>query len=76
MGASVLVMSNLGHGAPDIAVGMHGKTFLFEIKDGSRSPSQQALTEKEKQFFESWKGHVSVLRGTLDVIKFMDSAKV
>lgn len=69
-GASVLIMSNLGKGAPDIAVGINGKTYLFEIKDGSKPPSAQELTEHEQMFFDSWKGHVAILRSTSDVSQF------
>lgn len=68
---SVLIMSSLGKGAPDIAVGKDGHTYFFEIKDGAKALSKQKLTPAEQLFFESWKGHVSILRSTEDAIKFM-----
>ncbi len=74
-GLSVLVMSNLGHGAPDIAVGTNGMTFLFEIKDGSRPLSAQRLTPLELKFFNEWHGHIEIINSIDDVNKFIDRIK-
>ena len=55
-GASVLVLSGVGRGCPDLLVGHHGLNFLLEVKNlfgrGVR------LTPSEKKFMENWKGIV------------------
>lgn len=72
-GASVLVMSDLGKGAPDIAVGLNGKTYLFELKDGNKPPSAQKLTESEQKFHDEWRGHLGIIRSFEDVDRFLQS---
>lgn len=61
VGASVLIMSQLGGGAPDLAVGIFGRTYFLEVKDGSKPPSQQRLTPEEAIFQNEWKGHYRVV---------------
>jgi len=34
IGASVCNISSFGEGAPDLIVGLFGKNFLWEVKDG------------------------------------------
>lgn len=60
-GYSVLHLHALGKGAPDILVGVAGKNYLFEIKDGTRIPSEQKLTPDEKRFHSEWSGHVCIV---------------
>lgn len=68
-GASVLSMSDLGDGAPDIAVGLRGQTFFFEIKDGLAKPSERRLTEQEKLWHQNWRGHVEVVESVKDALR-------
>jgi Holliday junction resolvase len=70
-GASVLILSEVGKGCPDICVGLHGKNFLVEIKDGKQPPSKQKLTEAELEFFQNWKGQVQVIKSVEEVLRFM-----
>lgn len=62
MGASVLILSAVGHGCPDVLVGYNGLNALVEIKDGSKVPSKQKLTTLELEFHENWRGHVCVIK--------------
>jgi hypothetical protein len=55
IGASVLVMSQLKN-CFDLLIGYRGRTFLFEVKDGSKPPSARKLTPGEQEFKDSWKG--------------------
>lgn len=71
MGCSVLILSEVGKGCPDICVGYHGQNFLVEIKDGSKPLSKQKLTPDERKFFAEWRGHVEVIRSVDDVIRFI-----
>ncbi len=56
IGCSILHTHQLGKGAPDIIIGYNGKNYLIEIKDGTKSISQQKLTKDELQFKSNWKG--------------------
>ena len=60
-GCTVTSLSSLGNGVPDILVGRHGVNYLLEIKDGSKPPSRQRLTDMEAQWLEAWRGSASVV---------------
>ena len=66
-GCSVHVTSAVGKGFPDIVVGKYGLNDLVEIKDGSKPPSEQKLTEDEARFFSRWQGSVKLVTTTQDV---------
>lgn len=55
-GRSVLVLSRVGHGCPDLLVGWPGGNLLMEVKDGSKPPSKRRLTPDEAAFAASWRG--------------------
>ena len=59
---AVQSLSMVGDGCPDILVGGQGCNALFEIKDGSRPPSEQALTDKEALWHRRWPGKVDIVR--------------
>jgi hypothetical protein len=42
-------------------VGIGGKSFLIEIKDGAKSPSRRRLTPDQEAFRASWQGHYEVI---------------
>ena len=67
-GMSVLDLSGVGKGCPDIAVGYAGSNWLFEIKDGSKPPSARRLTPAEKSFHNTWTGQVSVVTSLDDAL--------
>jgi hypothetical protein len=60
-GASVAILSALGHGIPDLLVGYQERNYLLEVKDGSKPASRRRLTQKEHSFFEDWRGHMAVV---------------
>ena len=60
-GFSVLDLSRVGCGCPDICLAKHGKTMLVEIKDGSKPPSARQLTPDEFRFHASWGGKVIII---------------
>jgi hypothetical protein len=75
LGASVLILSAVGKGCPDLALGIFGKNYLIEIKNGNKPPSAQKLTEKEQEFFESWKGQVNIITSKEQAITFINSLR-
>lgn len=68
IGATVLVTSNLGCGAPDLVVGFRGKNLLMEIKDGTAKPSDRRLTTDEKAFHFAWQGRICVVENVAEAL--------
>ena len=62
-------------GALDGVVGYAGIDQRAEIKDGSKPPSRQRLTDDESDVFETWKGRRPVIlksvQDVLDLLKQM-----
>ena len=50
----------------DIVVGYKGVNELVEIKDGSKPPSQQKLTQGEQEFHDRYTGTISIVMSTDD----------
>ena len=60
-GATVQSLATIGGGCPDLLVGFRDRNYLFEIKDGSKSPSARQLTPDETKWHAEWKGQVYVV---------------
>ena len=73
--ASVFSTHEIGKGFPDIVVGYKGLNYIFEIKDGKKSPSQKKLTKAELKFHSIWTGQVNVVENLDDVLKIIKNAK-
>lgn len=71
MGASVQSLASVGNGCPDLLVGFRGINYLFEIKDGRKSPSRRKLTPDEILFAETWKGRVFVINSIDEILKIL-----
>ena len=56
VGASVVSLSQIGDGCPDLLVGYRGRTLLLEVKDGTAAPSKRLLTADEITFQTHWCG--------------------
>jgi hypothetical protein len=76
LGASVLILSEVGKGCPDILCGIFGQNFLIEIKNGMLAPSAQKLTKHEQHFFDTWKGQVCVINSECDAINFINDLRM
>ena len=57
VGASVLVLSRVGQGCADLAVGIRGHTYFLEVKTDSGK-----LTPAEQEFMQMWRGHYAIVR--------------
>lgn len=68
MGASVQILSTVGDGFPDLAVGINGRNYLVEVKyeDGKLTPDQV-------KWHSEWKGQKVVIRGIGEAINFLRS---
>ena len=65
LGATVVILSQVGGGCPDILVGYRGESYLMEIK-GPRG----RLSKRQIAFHESWcGGEISVIRSVGQAIK-------
>lgn len=53
VGCYVESLAALGGGVPDLLVGRDGQWHVIEVKDGTKSPSRQKLTEDEVRWIES-----------------------
>lgn len=73
-GFSVLDMSSLGNGSPDIAVGSHKANYFFEIKNPNVPKSDRQLTDKERAFHEAWRGQVDVVHSADEVLEAIKRA--
>ena len=67
-GANVVSLANCGAGIPDLLIGFRQKTYLLEVKDGSKPPSQRELTPDQRVFHAGWYG------GPLMVVNSVDEA--
>ena len=67
-GATVVLLSGVGKGVPDLLVGFKGVTLLMEIKDGKKPPSDRKLTTDQQKWHAEWKG------GALSIVDSADSA--
>jgi hypothetical protein len=68
IGASVAITSAVGHGFPDLVVGMRGRNWLLELKDGNKAPSRRTLTPDQIEFKAKWRGHWAVVTSAEDAI--------
>jgi hypothetical protein len=75
-GLSVADTANLGDGFPDLVIGYRGVNLLVEIKDGSKVPSKQKLTESEQKFHNGWNGQVCVALTVDDVLNAIQQIKM
>ena len=67
-GATVLDLSGVGEGAPDLCVGFRGKTYLIEIKNSALPPSKRRLTGPQQRFHSWWRG------STIHIVESVNAA--
>jgi hypothetical protein len=67
LGCSVLDLSRVGQGCPDLLISKHGRNVLVEIKDGDKSPSRRRLTPDQCGFHSTWKGRLAIVKDLADV---------
>lgn len=67
LGCSVVDLSRVGGGVPDLLVGYGGIAICIECKDGGKIPSKRKLTPAQKEFRDTWKGGMRIVENLQDV---------
>lgn len=72
LGASVLNLSTVGRGCPDLLIGYRGKTVLVEIKRDTKAK----YTEPQVKFMQEWRGgavsRIDSVEAAIRLIKMLD----
>ena len=72
LGASVLNLSTVGRGCPDLLIGYKGKTVLVEIKSSAKA----TFTEPQIKFMQGWRGgavsRIDSVDAAIRLIKMLD----
>lgn len=68
VGATVQSLASVGGGCPDLLVGRQGMTYLLEVKDGAKKPSERKLTADELAWHLKWRGQVHVVESEKDAL--------
>src|SRR3990167_2302049 len=68
-GLSVLDLSELEEGCPDLLIGYKGFNHLIEIKNSDSKESGTLQTERRKIFFDGWLGQI-IIASDIDAILF------
>lgn len=72
-GASVTSLASMGGGVPDLLVGIRNVTTVFEIKDGSKPPYRQKLTEPEEKWHNNWRGSKYIVKSVEQALEILAS---
>ena len=76
IGATVQILSMVGHGCPDTLVGFRGRNILVEIKNSSLVLSKQQLTKDQIAWHAGWNGQVIVANSIQSaVVAVIEAAK-
>jgi hypothetical protein len=73
LGATVLNLSRVGQGCPDLLIGYKGKhSILVEVKSNERKP----FTEPQVKFMQNWRGgpvsRIDSVDAAIRLIKMLD----
>jgi hypothetical protein len=69
IGATVQSLATIGGGCPDLLAAHHGTLFLFEVKDGAKSPSARRLTPDEQRWHQEWAGPVFIVESAEQALR-------
>lgn len=65
IGATVLDLSQVGFGCPDILVGFRRRNFLVEIKNPD---TYGKLSDDQNEFHDAWRGEILLARASTHLI--------
>ena len=64
---SVIILSQVGRGCPDLLVGWYGVNYLLEVKDKDGD-----LSDSQKVFFDNWQGRAYIVRSIDEVMELIN----
>lgn len=71
-GVSILDLTRIGGGCPDLLAGLCGENFLFEIKNPAsrygRGKQKTSTTELQKKFRSTWNGQLRVVSSASEAL--------
>ena len=67
LGAEVLHLHTVGMGCPDLLISYNGFNYLVEVKS-----EKGKLNKSQVEFFEKWKGQVSVVYSTKELEQLLN----
>lgn len=68
-------LSRLGKGAPDLLIGVSGRTLIFEVKDGSLPLSARQLTVDEQRWHDEWRGDAYVVNSVDEALAIVGKVR-
>ena len=71
VGATVQPLHAVGGGVPDLLVGFRGQTYLIEVKDGRKPPSERKLTPEQERWHGNWRGQVAIAEWPEDALRII-----
>ena len=66
-GVTVQSLAAVGQGVPDLLCATRACTFLVEVKDGAKPPSDRALTPDQVEWHHKWPGAIYVVTSAEEV---------
>ena len=75
VGASVVDLSAVGAGCPDLLAGYRGVNYAVEIKDGDKFKSQRKLTPAQSLFHACWRGQICVVETVDEALRAIGAVK-
>ena len=74
-GASVQPLHAVGQGCVDLMVGISGRCYAVEIKDGSKPPSARKLTPAQVEWHAAWRGGVHIITSVEQAVAWVLSMR-
>jgi len=75
VGGSVVDLSSVGAGCPDVLCGYRGVNYAVEIKDGDKFKSQRKLTPAQVQFHAAWRGQICVVETVDEALRAIGAVR-
>tara|TARA_R110000824_G_scaffold18243_10_gene72642 strand:+ start:6228 stop:6551 length:324 start_codon:yes stop_codon:yes gene_type:complete len=69
LGATIAKTDSVGSGFPDRVVGVNGRNFLLEYKDGAKPPSKRKLNAYQIRWHQSWSGQVAIVTSPEEAVE-------
>jgi Holliday junction resolvase len=71
IGCTVQPLGADKNGLPDLLVGLAGRNYLIEVKDGKKPPSATKLTPKQVEWHREWGGQVSIAKNVDEALEIV-----